>query len=64
MGVRARHVAKYYQELLSAETNSCEEQGLHSNNNIKGSHMASVCVPEKWKGQIEKVTACTSFVLH
>ncbi|XP_052204506.1 uncharacterized protein LOC127809611 isoform X6 [Diospyros lotus] len=54
VGVRARHVAKYYQELLSAETNSCEEQGLHSNNNIKGSHMASVCVPEKWKGQIEK----------
>uniref|UniRef100_A0A5B6ZUM6 Putative TBC1 domain family member 8B n=1 Tax=Davidia involucrata TaxID=16924 RepID=A0A5B6ZUM6_DAVIN len=57
VGVRARRVEKYYQDLLAPETNFgdvVEHQSLQSDNNSKGSTTGSVCVPEKWKGQIEK----------
>ncbi|KAA8539381.1 hypothetical protein F0562_026073 [Nyssa sinensis] len=57
VGVGARRVEKYYQDLLAPETNSgdsVEHQSLQSDNHIKGSTTDSVRVPEKWKGQIEK----------
>ncbi|KAA8534312.1 hypothetical protein F0562_031861 [Nyssa sinensis] len=56
VGVRARRMEKYYQDLLAPETNSgdgVEHQSLQSDNNCKGS-TDSACAPEKWKGQIEK----------
>ncbi|XP_039037406.1 ecotropic viral integration site 5 protein homolog isoform X2 [Hibiscus syriacus] len=55
VGVRARRVEKYYQDLLANETNSGnnnEQQSLQSDS--KGSTTEPVCGPEKWKGQIEK----------
>uniref|UniRef100_A0A5B6ZX67 Putative TBC1 domain family member 8B n=1 Tax=Davidia involucrata TaxID=16924 RepID=A0A5B6ZX67_DAVIN len=57
VGVRARRVEKYYQDLLAPETNSgdsVEHQTLQSDNHSKRSTTDSICVPEKWKGQIEK----------
>uniref|UniRef100_A0A7N0T6M9 Rab-GAP TBC domain-containing protein n=1 Tax=Kalanchoe fedtschenkoi TaxID=63787 RepID=A0A7N0T6M9_KALFE len=57
VGVRARRVEKYYQKLLGQES-SLQEKGaiqeVYPDNNHDGSLMASVSVPEKWKGQIEK----------
>ncbi|XP_039038955.1 TBC1 domain family member 8B-like isoform X2 [Hibiscus syriacus] len=55
VGVRARRVEKYYQDLLDNETNcgnNTEQQSLQSDS--KGSTTEPVCGPEKWKGQIEK----------
>ncbi|XAR56119.1 hypothetical protein NMG60_11036458 [Bertholletia excelsa] len=57
VGVRARRVDKYYQELLGEESNSgnsVEEQFLRSDNSFKGSNTDAGSIPEKWKGQIEK----------
>ncbi|PSS33450.1 TBC1 domain family member protein [Actinidia chinensis var. chinensis] len=56
VGVRARRVEKYYQDLLGEEIksrDSVEQQNLQSENS-KMSNTASISVPEKWKGQIEK----------
>ena len=56
---------KYYQDLLGTEAISSEnvgQQSSQSENTSKGSNADSVYVPEKWKGQIEKVTTYTSFV--
>ncbi|KAK6144876.1 hypothetical protein DH2020_021696 [Rehmannia glutinosa] len=53
VGVRARRVEKYYQNLLSSDTkieiknNELEEKNHDTNIECMG-------VPEKWKGQIEK----------
>ncbi|KAJ0101062.1 hypothetical protein Patl1_06205 [Pistacia atlantica] len=57
VGVRARRVEKYYQDLLASETksgNNTEENISLSDSNSKSSTTDSVRVPEKWKGQIEK----------
>ncbi|EXB88496.1 TBC1 domain family member 8B [Morus notabilis] len=57
VGVRARRVEKYYQDLLTSETNSGNkvEQGVsESESKTRGSAPDATCVPEKWKGQIEK----------
>ncbi|XP_023904016.1 uncharacterized protein LOC112015812 isoform X1 [Quercus suber] len=57
VGVRARRVDNYYQDLLTQETNSGnnkEQNNVQSDNNGEGFTTDSVCVPEKWKGQIEK----------
>ncbi|KAH9703377.1 Rab-GAP TBC domain-containing protein [Citrus sinensis] len=57
VGVRARRVDKYYQDLLSAESNfgnNMEQHSSQSDNDSKSSTKDSVCLPEKWKGQIEK----------
>ncbi|XP_050211861.1 uncharacterized protein LOC126662018 [Mercurialis annua] len=53
VGVKARRVDKYYQNLLASDFNSGhhEEQ---SGTDAKGSTTDPACVPEKWKGQIEK----------
>lgn len=48
---------KYYEILLASETssgNNIEPPNLLPEN--KGSMVDSVCEPEKWKGQIEKVS--------
>ncbi|KAJ6727159.1 ECOTROPIC VIRAL INTEGRATION SITE 5 PROTEIN-like protein [Salix purpurea] len=54
VGVRTRRVEKYYQDLLASETNSGNHVDQQSDSNTKGSTAGTVCVPEKWKGQIEK----------
>ncbi|KAK4578969.1 hypothetical protein RGQ29_028865 [Quercus rubra] len=57
VGVRARRVDNYYQDLLTQETNSGnnkEQNNVQSDNNGEVFTTDSVCVPEKWKGQIEK----------
>ncbi|XP_044461461.1 ecotropic viral integration site 5 protein homolog [Mangifera indica] len=57
VGVRTRRVEKYYQDLLASETkfgNNTEENTSLSDSDYKSSTTDSVCVPEKWKGQIEK----------
>lgn len=50
---------KYYQDLLASENNSGNNLGQQSDS--KSSTTDSVCVPEKWKGQIEKVIADVVF---
>ncbi|MBA0871557.1 hypothetical protein Goshw_027467 [Gossypium schwendimanii] len=58
VGVRARRVENYYQDLLANETNcgnNTEQQSLQSDS--KGSTTESIGGPEKWKGQIEKVVS-------
>ncbi|KAG5239765.1 TBC1 domain family [Salix suchowensis] len=54
VGVRTRRVEKYYQDLLASETNSGNHVDQQSDSNTEGSTAGTVCVPEKWKGQIEK----------
>lgn len=57
MGVRARRVEKYYRDLLASETDSGNHSDQQPDGNNKGSIADVVSVPEKWKGQIEKVIA-------
>ncbi|KAI3776564.1 hypothetical protein L1987_46350 [Smallanthus sonchifolius] len=45
VGVKSRHIQHYYQNLLYPDT---------KNDNSKTSTTTSVCLSEKWKGQIEK----------
>ncbi|KAL5800147.1 hypothetical protein ACOSQ4_033031 [Xanthoceras sorbifolium] len=57
VGVRARRVDKYYQDLLASESNfgkNTDQESLLSDSDSKSSNTDSVCMPEKWKGQIEK----------
>lgn len=56
VGVRARRVEKYYQHLLASNANfvnSVEHRSSESDNSNE-STTESPCIPEKWKGQIEK----------
>lgn len=55
MGARARRVEKYYQDLLSAAGDNTGSNNLNSDNSTKELSEERVYVPEKWKGQIEKV---------
>lgn len=59
MGVRTRRVEKYYQDLLAPDTNS-GDIAEHQRSELDSNALVSIteesaCVPEKWKGQIEKV---------
>ncbi|KAH8501642.1 hypothetical protein H0E87_016434 [Populus deltoides] len=54
VGARTRRVENYYQDLLASETNSGNHVDQQSDSDTKGSTADTVCVPEKWKGQIEK----------
>ena len=57
MGVKARRIENYYQKLLDPDTkndNSMEQQ-IEAEEASKTSSVESLCIPEKWKGQIEKV---------
>ena len=54
----------YYHDLLAPETISGNHADQQSDNDTKGSTTHTVCVPEKWKGQIEKVMACIVFQIQ
>ncbi|KAJ6983273.1 TBC1 domain family member 8B-like isoform X1 [Populus alba x Populus x berolinensis] len=54
VGARARRVENYYQDLLASETKSGNHADQQSDSTTKGSTTDTVCVQEKWKGQIEK----------
>lgn len=57
VGVRARRVEKYYQNLLAPDSKndeSAEHQNSEADKSNDRSMKDSVCIPEKWKGQIEK----------
>ncbi|TQE03779.1 hypothetical protein C1H46_010586 [Malus baccata] len=57
VGVKARRVDNYYQDLLASETNAGSDVEKHSSeldSNSKLSTTDPASVPEKWKGQIEK----------
>ncbi|KAK6929243.1 Rab-GTPase-TBC domain [Dillenia turbinata] len=56
VGVRARRVDKYYQDLLTSDTKHDDNVENHRTQveNSERSSPESVSVPEKWKGQIEK----------
>ncbi|KAL8511543.1 hypothetical protein ACS0TY_018086 [Phlomoides rotata] len=53
VGVRARRVEKYYQNLLSPDTN-IETKSNELEDKNSASNLEFVPVTEKWKGQIEK----------
>lgn len=59
MGVQARRVAGYYDGLLSTEADTENENASdHEFSNSNDSELSKAtrqCIPEKWKGQIEKV---------
>lgn len=59
VGVRTRRVEKYYQDLLALDSGSGElTEHLSSELDTKSMGSATeepINVPEKWKGQIEKV---------
>ncbi|KAF5467190.1 hypothetical protein F2P56_017042 [Juglans regia] len=57
VGVKSRRVKQYYQDLLAPESNSgnyMENYSKQIDSNSEGLTTDSVCVSEKWKGQIEK----------
>ncbi|KAI3508628.1 hypothetical protein L1887_23637 [Cichorium endivia] len=57
VGVKARRIENYYQNLLNPDTkndDNTEHQILEEENASETSIVKSVCIPEKWKGQIEK----------
>lgn len=61
VGVKARRVEKYYQDLLASDGDSeskTNQQSLQSAENDGKTNSDFVHVPEKWKGQIEKVFTC------
>lgn len=53
VGVRARRVEQYYHNLLALDTDVETKSQLEEKNH--NSNLECVGVPEKWKGQIEKV---------
>ncbi|KAK4798665.1 hypothetical protein SAY86_030991 [Trapa natans] len=56
VGVKARRIGNYYKNLLTPEKNqdnNVEQQASQQGNNANVS-TGSVCLPEKWQGQIEK----------
>ncbi|KAK4284043.1 hypothetical protein QN277_000925 [Acacia crassicarpa] len=57
VGVKARRVDKYYQSLLTPKNDSAskmDQQSMQSTDKDGKANVDSMCVPEKWKGQIEK----------
>ncbi|KAL2323849.1 hypothetical protein Fmac_022907 [Flemingia macrophylla] len=57
VGVKARRVEKYYQDLLSSESDyeiKTDQQNMQSTDSNGKTGEDFVRVPEKWKGQIEK----------
>jgi len=60
VGVKERRVEKYYQDLLASESDSEIKTDQHSLQSIDSNGKTGgdfVRMPEKWKGQIEKVFA-------
>jgi len=61
VGVKARRVEKYYQDLLASNGDSgikSNHQNGQLDDNDGKTNAESIHVPEKWKGQIEKVCTC------
>lgn len=61
VGVKARRVEKYYQDLLASESDSeikTDKESIQSTDSNGKTGADFVRMPEKWKGQIEKVFAC------
>lgn len=61
MGVSARRVEGYYQDLLALKTNAVDDKGHDnslSNKSSKDPNKDCGNAAEKWKGQIEKVIRC------
>ncbi|KDP46137.1 hypothetical protein JCGZ_06648 [Jatropha curcas] len=54
VGVRARRSENYYQDLLDSKTNSGSHVEQQPGSDSKDITADAICVPEKWKGQIEK----------
>ncbi|PWA46520.1 Rab-GTPase-TBC domain-containing protein [Artemisia annua] len=57
VGVKARHIENYYQNLLDPDTkndNSIEDPTLQTDKANQTATADSVSIPEKWKAQIEK----------
>ncbi|XP_042475002.1 uncharacterized protein LOC122057073 isoform X2 [Macadamia integrifolia] len=56
VGVKARRVDGYYQDMLATEVNAQPNKDFvsASNSTSKGSNTGHCCANEKWKGQIEK----------
>lgn len=52
--MKARRVEKYYQDLLSSNAKSVNGE-MEFKESKKEPNADSVYIPEKWKGQIEKV---------
>jgi hypothetical protein len=68
VGVKERRVEKYYQDLLASNGDSkikSNHQNTQLDDNDGKTNGEFIPVPEKWKGQIEKVLTCdTHFVAH
>lgn len=63
MGVKARRHERYYQDLLSLENDSgCNKK--QDDINIDEPRKEGLGLPEKWKGQIEKVDKCFQAHVH
>ena len=64
MGVRARRVEGYYQDLLNSEAKSSDDKEIDSTYDIANKPQG--CANEKWKRQIEKVSTlwCLKYVLQ
>lgn len=62
VGVRARRVERYYQDLLAPEFDAAGDSQDHdkslSGNGSKKHNGDAGGAPEKWKKQIEKVIRC------
>lgn len=60
MGVKARRVESYYQELLISEHNGNKvgQESSQTDDLTDGPIKNSLTATEKWKGQIEKVISC------
>lgn len=67
VGVKARHVEMYYQDLLASNGDS-EIKINHQSSQLDDSDGKTnadfIHVPEKWKGQIEKVPVKFDIVVH
>lgn len=60
VGMKARRVETYYQDLLALGTKSgnnaeCKNIVPKGNGSCVDPSIDTVCLPEKWRGQIEKV---------
>jgi hypothetical protein len=61
VGVKERRAEKYYQDLLASNGDSkikSDHQNTQLDDNDGKTNGEFIPVPEKWKGQIEKVLTC------
>lgn len=68
VGMKARRVETYYQDLLALGTKSgnnaeCKNIVPKGNGSCVDPSIDTVCLPEKWRGQIEKVIEHATYQL-